>query len=115
MRPSNDVATKNKTTHKKLSFEDDEPPAYDYHTPTSLGPRHTRRVSTVPPERVPTSVDRYKDPNYLRQPLRKESRENALETLKKYDTVLIMDDSGSMLGNRWEEVRDNIWHDVQEN
>lgn len=41
----------------------------------------------------------------LRAPLRKESQENALETLKLYDTVIIVDDSSSMrYANRWEQV-----------
>lgn len=30
--------------------------------------------------------------------------EDALEILKKYDTVLIVDDSGSMIGERWRQV-----------
>jgi hypothetical protein len=42
---------------------------------------------------------------YLRAPMRQESVENALETLRKYDTVIIVDDSSSMKGRRWEDVR----------
>lgn len=33
------------------------------------------------------------------------SSEDALEFLRNYDTVFIVDDSGSMWGQRWEEVR----------
>ena len=42
---------------------------------------------------------------YLQAPMRRESVENALETLRKYDTVIIVDDSSSMKGRRWEDVR----------
>lgn len=40
----------------------------------------------------------------LRRPMRQNSVENALETLRKYNTVIVVDDSGSMRGRRWEEV-----------
>lgn len=41
----------------------------------------------------------------LRRPMRQNSVENALETLRKYNTVIVVDDSGSMRGKRWQEVR----------
>ena len=44
---------------------------------------------------------------YLRAPLRQESKEDALETLKKYNTVIVVDDSGSMMGERWKQVCPN--------
>jgi len=38
--------------------------------------------------------------------MRQESKENALDMLRKYDTVVIMDDSASMVrDDRWEQVR----------
>ena len=38
--------------------------------------------------------------------MRRESKENALDMLRKYDTVIIMDDSASMSQDRrWEQVR----------
>lgn len=40
----------------------------------------------------------------LRAPMRADTAENALQTLRKYDTVLIIDDSGSMLGSKWRQV-----------
>jgi len=40
--------------------------------------------------------------------MRRESVENALETLRKYDTVIVVDDSGSMRGRRWRETRDAL-------
>lgn len=40
----------------------------------------------------------------LRRPMRQNSVEDALETLRKYNTVIVVDDSGSMAGNRWKEV-----------
>ena len=41
---------------------------------------------------------------YLRTPLRQESFDDALQTLVQYDTVIIVDDSGSMRGHLWKEV-----------
>ncbi|KAH7887317.1 hypothetical protein F5I97DRAFT_817102 [Phlebopus sp. FC_14] len=37
-----------------------------------------------------------------------ESHEDALETLRKYDTVIVMDDSGSMEGSSWEEAKNAL-------
>ncbi|KAL4076384.1 hypothetical protein J3A83DRAFT_4052337, partial [Scleroderma citrinum] len=71
------------------------------------GSRHTR-VSIYPEGTHASSLNRYKDPEYLKQPLRKESREDALETLRKYDTVFIVDDSGSMQGSRWKEAKEAL-------
>lgn len=36
--------------------------------------------------------------------MRRETKEDALETLRKYNTVLIVDDSSSMRGSRWAEA-----------
>ena len=53
-----------------------------------------------------SSSDRLRDIAYLRAPMRRESKENALEMLCKYDTVIIVDDSASMQRDRrWEQVR----------
>jgi hypothetical protein len=42
----------------------------------------------------------------LRKPLRQESLENALEQLRNYDTVFVVDDSLSMDEfGKWQEVR----------
>lgn len=74
------------------------------------GSHHTR-LSMVPPSPVSsTSRSRRRDrnPSYLAKPLRQESRENALETLRKYDTILIVDDSGSMRGALWEEAKEAL-------
>ncbi|KZT05560.1 uncharacterized protein LAESUDRAFT_624491, partial [Laetiporus sulphureus 93-53] len=43
-----------------------------------------------------------------RRPMRQSSVENALDTLRKYNTVLVIDDSGSMQGERWQEARDAL-------
>ncbi|KAI0677261.1 hypothetical protein C8Q78DRAFT_960178 [Trametes maxima] len=46
---------------------------------------------------------------YLRQPMRQNTIEDALETLRKYNTVIIVDDSGSMSkGGLWPEARDAL-------
>ncbi|KAF5388374.1 hypothetical protein D9615_000746 [Tricholomella constricta] len=39
------------------------------------------------------------------RPMRKETEEDALETLIKFNTVLVVDDSSSMRGSRWAEAR----------
>ncbi|KAG1723417.1 uncharacterized protein EDB91DRAFT_1271039 [Suillus paluster] len=41
---------------------------------------------------------------YLRQPLRAESLQDALQTLRNYDMTVVMDDSSSMTGSLWNEV-----------
>ncbi|OJT05416.1 hypothetical protein TRAPUB_3857 [Trametes pubescens] len=46
---------------------------------------------------------------YLRRPMRQNTIEDALETLKKYNTVIIVDDSGSMSkGGLWTEAREAL-------
>jgi len=40
--------------------------------------------------------------------MRRESAENALEILRKYDTVIVVDDSSSMMGTLWNEARDAL-------
>ncbi|KAJ7146016.1 hypothetical protein C8R44DRAFT_756356 [Mycena epipterygia] len=39
---------------------------------------------------------KYGSANWLKKPMRKETLENALEILRKYDTIILVDDSGSM-------------------
>ncbi|KAG7097451.1 hypothetical protein E1B28_004796 [Marasmius oreades] len=41
---------------------------------------------------------------YLRTPMRQQTRDDMLVTLRKYDTVIIVDDSSSMIGERWNEA-----------
>jgi hypothetical protein len=66
------------------------------------GSRHTRIFMIHPA----FASNRLRDVAYLQAPMRQESKENALEMLRTYDTVVIMDDSGSMLrDDRWEQVR----------
>ena len=86
MRGSNDTTHGSASKRPQVSSESDKPPPYS-------------RAPTLP------LVDRYNDPNFPKRSLRqRRSREDALETLKKYDTVLVVDDSASMQGPRWEEV-----------
>lgn len=67
------------------------------------GSRHTRIFMIHP---AFSSSNRLRDIAYLQAPMRRESKENALDMLRTYDTVVIMDDSGSMLqDDRWEQVR----------
>ncbi|KAF8138994.1 hypothetical protein EV363DRAFT_1394400 [Boletus edulis] len=52
-----------------------------------------------------SSSRRLRDIAYLQAPMRQDSKENALDTLRTYDTVVIMDDSGSMqIDGRWEQI-----------
>ncbi|KAH9948796.1 hypothetical protein B0H21DRAFT_689433 [Amylocystis lapponica] len=44
----------------------------------------------------------------LRRPLRQNSVENALDALRRYNTVILVDDSGSMEGARWLEARETL-------
>lgn len=70
------------------------------------GSRHTRIFMIHP---ASASPDRLRDIAYLQAPMRRESKENALEMLRAYDTVIIMDDSASMLqDHRWEQVRTSV-------
>ena len=56
--------------------------------------------------RAPRQAAEQERIQYLRQPMRQQTYENALETLRRYDTVLIVDDSSSMQrAGRWQEVR----------
>lgn len=87
LRGSNDITHGSASKHPQVSSESDKPPPYS-------------RAPTLP------LVDRYNDPNFPKRSLRqRRSREDALETLKKYDTVLVVDDSASMRGPRWEEAK----------
>ncbi|KAF7326964.1 hypothetical protein MVEN_02590600 [Mycena venus] len=56
------------------------PPAYE----EVLGPKRSK------------SASKYTSSNWLKRPMRKETLENALEVLRNYDTVILVDDSGSM-------------------
>jgi hypothetical protein len=50
----------------------------------------------------------------LRKPLRQESLENALEQLRDYDTVFVVDDSLSMDEfGKWQEVRPALISELQ--
>ncbi|KAI9569280.1 hypothetical protein HD554DRAFT_2020640 [Boletus coccyginus] len=55
------------------------------------------------------SSNRLRDVAYLQAPMRQESKEHALDMLRAYDTVIIMDDSSSMLQDRrWEQACDAL-------
>jgi hypothetical protein len=67
-----------------------------------LASRHTQ-LFTIPPEALRTNSTARAA--YLRTPFRAESLEDALETLRQYDTIILMDDSSSMAGSLWKEVQ----------
>ena len=63
------------------------PPAYE-------GSEHPADNSTDPPAQQ------------IEEPVPKGDTENDLKLLEEYDTVFIVDDSGSMKGRLWDEVSD---------
>lgn len=71
----------------------------------SGGSSHTRAVfrpvEAIPEGSPPTNTV---PQDIRRPPVRRNTVEDALDTLKKYDTVIVVDDSGSMQGSRWTEV-----------
>ncbi|KAJ7462012.1 hypothetical protein FB451DRAFT_1267489 [Mycena latifolia] len=72
----------NHSRSRSADARDAPPPSYD-----SLVPPAT-------PKRSKSS--KYKSSSWLKKPMRKETFEDALEVLRKYDTVILVDDSGSM-------------------
>ncbi|CCM01741.1 uncharacterized protein FIBRA_03807 [Fibroporia radiculosa] len=78
-------------------------------TPGSQPPNaQSHRHSHVIPAGVPPIASSAERVEALRRPMRQNSVENALDTLRKYNTVIIVDDSGSMQGERWREARDAL-------
>jgi hypothetical protein len=81
------------------------------HTATAnlpAGSRHTRNYSN--PTSIPTSQNHTRGlpvssrgTNH-RAPARRNTAENVLETLRKFNTVFLVDDSGSMAGALWRQV-----------
>ncbi|KAH0840306.1 hypothetical protein J3R83DRAFT_1316 [Lanmaoa asiatica] len=82
---------------------------------TAAGSSRTSESMALPPGSRRTRIfmihpafaspDRLRDIAYLQAPMRRESKENALDMLREYDTVIIMDDSASMLqDHRWEQA-----------
>ncbi|KAI0921183.1 hypothetical protein AcV5_001140 [Taiwanofungus camphoratus] len=57
---------------------------------------------------MPQSKSDFERVEALRRPMRQNSVENALDILKRYNTVIIVDDSGSMEGSRWLEAREAL-------
>ncbi|KAJ7131667.1 hypothetical protein C8R43DRAFT_1024227 [Mycena crocata] len=60
------------------------------------GPPPSYESLLVPTLPKRSHSNKYRSSNWLRKPMRKETFENALEILRKYDTVILVDDSGSM-------------------
>ncbi|KAJ6515334.1 hypothetical protein C8R45DRAFT_956132 [Mycena sanguinolenta] len=82
---------------RSADARDAPPPSYD----SVLSSNHKRANSS----------SKYASSGWLRKPMRSETLENALETLRKYDTLILMDDSGSMTlpgskkgKRRWDEA-----------
>jgi hypothetical protein len=76
-------------------------PADDIHTERKQ--RRKGKLSTPAPSK-------YED---LHESICRSMIEDALEMLRKFDTIIIVDDSGSMYGERWREARDVLASLVQ--
>ena len=57
---------------------------------------------------LPASSQRQLDASATRAPVRRNSKEDPLDLLRKFDTVIIVDDSSSMEGALWQEARDAL-------
>ncbi|KAF7432819.1 hypothetical protein PC9H_004762 [Pleurotus ostreatus] len=85
---------------------------------TKAGPDNTRVPLDPPPPYYTEAVSStlgssssssdHRNDEYLRAPMRADTAENALQILRKYDTVLIIDDSGSMLGSKWRQAEKSL-------
>ncbi|KAJ7253438.1 hypothetical protein C8J57DRAFT_1137191 [Mycena rebaudengoi] len=71
---------------RSADARDVAPPPYS--PPQTLSPPTVHKRSK--------SLVKYSSPQWLKKPMRKETLENALEILRQYDTVILVDDSGSM-------------------
>jgi hypothetical protein len=108
------VDNKSSLAGQSSSYQSAPPPPYTFSatspmavtnlesTHSPLGSRHTK-LSTIPRPTSPATKAAY-----LRAPLRAESLEDALETLRQYDTIILMDDSTSMAGSLWKEVQQSL-------
>lgn len=77
-------------------------PPPGYHESVGLAPASSASAPSGSARRSAPIQDKAE---YLRTPMRRETLEDVLETLRMYDTVLIVDDSLSMTWDgRWEEV-----------
>ncbi|KAJ7696829.1 hypothetical protein B0H17DRAFT_1053185 [Mycena rosella] len=70
---------------RSADARDAPPPSYDSLMAPAPAPQHKRSKST-----------KYRSSSWLKKPMRRETFEDALEVLRKYDTVILVDDSGSM-------------------
>ena len=106
------------------TLESTPPPPYSYvvNTPPPVPPRpdHPQATANELPVRsrhawvsstplsVPQNPPRHNSVSsrnaYLRAPIRRDTAENVLETLRKFNTVFVVDDSRSMRGALWQEV-----------
>ncbi|KAH7922055.1 hypothetical protein BV22DRAFT_1037917 [Leucogyrophana mollusca] len=97
---SNSLAAPSSRPHRRtrsaVHRRPDAPPPYP--SITSIPPS----VPPVGEEGGGLSLD------HPQMPIRQDSKENALETLRKYDTVILMDDSRSMEGPLWAEARNAL-------
>ena len=105
-------ASHRRSRSANASATDIHPPPPPYSEATASKPTDVNRVSTPSSQMANGSrhthvfdIPPASRNSYLRSPMRQDTAENALEILRKFDTVIIVDDSGSMAGALWTEVR----------
>ncbi|KAJ4479014.1 hypothetical protein J3R30DRAFT_3473321 [Lentinula aciculospora] len=92
---SSSYSSRRSAIERNPNVLDNPPPPYDSNSDT-IGSIHMAGTSSP-------GFARRSNTDYYRMPLRKESMENAYEILRKFNTVILVDDSYSMLGSRWRE------------
>lgn len=109
-----DVPRKARGRSGSYSSANSLPPPYSRSAPQSRSPSRARALRSNPSKSRSSSQGSASsyygnfDREYLRTPLRKESVDDALEILRGYDTVIVVDDSLSMAGQSWQEARDAL-------
>ncbi|KAJ7584375.1 hypothetical protein C8J56DRAFT_151001 [Mycena floridula] len=96
------------------SSQSDPPPAYSAHSESDRKSSHSRSPSRASSFAESATKKNYAGGtfsyDYRRKPVRQESLEDALDQLSNYDTVFIVDDSGSM---REGEAGKTYWDEAE--
>jgi len=93
--------------HSGSSQPRNPPPPYSAAVETAPIVIPSNNERSLPPN-PPVARETATDSNSTASRAARIGLENALETLRKYNTVFIVDDSRSMYGNLWKEARDAL-------
>jgi hypothetical protein len=77
-------------------------------THAALSPRTSGRTTTQTPAVTAANSEGQVNAPAPRTITRRASKEDPLELLRKFDTIIIVDDSSSMEGALWHETRDAL-------